>query len=306
MNRRRGEKVSAYDKVAWGLNQTLTSALLVKLAIAVEKRAGGEAVLTQQVELQKELVVYRVNTEASWHEGNINRMKVGGKPREDLIELWTEGGILRENAIERWEEGGTLRENEIERLKVGGKPREDLIELWEEGGKHRENLIELWKVGGTLRENSKKRERNSKDWVRTKVARRQNVLIDFRSPAEKVAADGKIQDLIRLEDLPSEGRPLIAKKAFAYEIRRWLSSYKDFEGLARMPKAPTHLGRRSVEDLLDARKRFNREVVDEKKWLKYTGLKNRSALLRKGSQLVDADWKKAVKQAAKELRAQDT
>jgi hypothetical protein len=173
---------------------------------------------------------------------------------------------------------------------------ETATEQWKVGGKKKredasETTTEQWKVGGTMRE---------------AITRRQHVLIDFRSGAEKVAADGKIQDLIRLEKLPSEGRPKIAIKAFAYEIRRWLFSYKDFEGLARMSKAPTHLGRRGVEDLLAAGKRFNREVVDEEKWLKYTVLENRSKLRKRGVSVVESDWKKAVKQAAKEQRAQGT
>jgi hypothetical protein len=52
--------------------------------------------------------------------------------------------------------------------------------------------------------------------------------------------------------------------------------------------------------------RPNGKVVDEKKWLEYTGLKNRQALLDKGCQIVDSDWENAVKQAAKKQRAQDT
>jgi hypothetical protein len=52
-------------------------------------------------------------------------------------------------------------------------------------------------------------------------------------------------------------------KAFAYEIRRQLCSDKEFEGLARMAKAPGHLGKRSAGAVLALHERFNGEVVDE-------------------------------------------
>jgi hypothetical protein len=94
-------------------------------------------------------------------------------------------------------------------------------------------------------------------------------------------------------------------RAFAYEIRRQLCSYEEFEGLARMEKAPRHLGKRSAGAVLALHERCNGEVVDAKKWFKYTG-RNRAELLKKGCQLVAGDWTKAVKQAAKEQRAQGT
>jgi hypothetical protein len=68
-----------------------------------------------------------------------------------------------------------------------------------------------------------------------------------------------------------------------------------------MAKAPRHLGKRSAGAVLAPHERFNGEVVDAEKWFKYTG-RNRAELLKKGAKLVDGDWTKAVKQAAREQR----
>jgi hypothetical protein len=143
-----------------------------------------------------------------------------------------------------------------------------------------------------------------RDWTRLRAAR------SWRTHRKVQAKATNRLDTILLKDLPIDGRLNIAKKAFAYEIRRhgrWWSRNEEFEGLARMASAPRHLGKRSAETVLalchTLRKRSNGELLDEVQWLEYTGLKDRQALLEKGCQVLECDWKRAVTQAAKEQQA---
>jgi hypothetical protein len=109
----------------------------------------------------------------------------------------------------------------------------------------------------------------------------------------------KERDAIKLEDMHGDpkGRRKLALKVFAEELRRGISK-EEFEGLAGGSAADAKsLGMRSAHEVLaKPRKRTNGELVDETKWVEYTGM-DRTALITKGRQMMRGDWVQACKVA---------